>query len=435
MSASGLGSNLFYPTQVILPFGADRGFSFADEFTLGLLGFGIALFAGIGALSHQHERAFSASIIYLVLGLVAAGALSLLGVTPLDHVRDAALLEHITELALIVAVFTSGMSIKQRLTWRGWRSVAGLIGVVMPLSIAAVALFGALVMDLSLGAAIILGAVLAPTDPVLAGDVGVSPPGEELEGEARFALGTEAGLNDGFAAPFVLLGLFVAGEGGSDWLFEWVAADLFYAVLVGGLIGAVSGYLIGAAAVRSRNADLLDERLDFYLAIPTVLVVYGVAEFAGAYGLLAAFCAGLAFRRYEVEHDYNRHIHDGAEIVEKFSELVVILLLGSMVTSAGLEAPGAAGWLLVPLLLLVIRPVLVMALFSRSHMHVGERAFVAWFGVRGVAAIYYAVLVAGAGALATAEQATVFWTAAVCVMISIVAHGVTATPLTRRLPS
>ncbi len=415
------------------PFAADPGFHFADEFALGLVGFGIALFAGIGALSHQHERAFSASIIYLVLGLVAAGALSLLGVAPIDHVRDAALVEHVAELALIVAVFTTGLSIKQRVTWRGWRLVAGLLGVVMPLSIAAVALFGALVMGLSVGAAIILGAILAPTDPVLAGDVGVSPPGEDLEGEARFALGTEAALNDGLASPFVLLGIFVAGEAGTGWLFEWVAADVLYAVLLGGVIGVLGGYSIGALAVRFRNAELLDQRLDFYFAIPTVLVVYGAAELAGAYGLVAVFCAGLAFRRYEVGHEYNRHLHDGAEVVEKFGELVVILLLGSMVTLTGLETPGATGWLLVPLLLVVIRPALVMALFARSRLPARERAFVAWFGVRGVAAIYYAVLVAGAGVLAPGEQATVFWTAAVCVMVSIVVHGVSATPLTRRL--
>ncbi len=421
--------------HAILPLAADPGFGFADEFTLALVGFGIALFAGIGALSHQHERAFSASIIYLALGLLAAAALSLLDIAPLDHVRDATLLEHVTELALIVAVFTSGLSIKQRLSWSGWRSVTGLIGIVMPLSIAAVALFGALAMDLSLGAAIILGAILAPTDPVLAGDVGVSPPGDALEGDARFALGTEAALNDGLASPFVLLGIFVAAEGGTDWLFEWVTADVLYAILLGGVIGAVGGHLIAALAVRLRNAQLLDQRLDFYLAIPSVLVVYGTTEFAGAYGLVAVFCAGVAFRRYEVEHEYNRHVHDGAEVVEKFGELVVILLLGSMVTITGLEAPGAAGWLLVPLLLLVIRPALVTALFSRSRMRVGERAFVAWFGVRGVAAIYYAVVVAGAGVLAQHEQATVFWTAAVCVMVSILVHGVSATPLTRRLLS
>jgi NhaP-type Na+/H+ or K+/H+ antiporter len=165
----------------------------------------------------------------------------------------------------------------------------------------------------------------------------------------------------------------------------------------------------------------------------TALVVYGTAEFAGTYGFVAAFCAGVAFRRYEIGHEYNRHVHEGAEVVEKFGELVVILLLGSMVTAAGLSAPGLAGWLLVPLLLIVIRPALVMALFARSRMNVRERAFVGWFGVRGVAAIYYAVVVVGAGVLTPAEETTVFWTVAACVMVSIVVHGVSASPLSRRL--
>lgn len=418
-----------------LPLAVDTGFSLADEFALGLVGFGVALFAAIGALSHEEERAFSASIIYLSLGLAAAGALSLMGIPPIDFVEDASFIEHVTELALIVAVFSTGLAIERQLRWREWRSVAGLIGVVMPLSIAAIALFGTLAMDLSLGAAIILGAALAPTDPVLAGDVGVAPPGDALEGEARFNLGTEAALNDGLASPFVLLGIFVAGEGGSGWLTEWAGADVFYAVLVGGALGGAGGYLLGALAVRLRDADMLDSRLDYYVAIPTALVVYGTAEFAGAYGLVAAFCAGVAFRRYEVGHEYNRHVHEGAEVVGKFGELVVILLLGSMVTTVGLSAPGLAGWLLVPLLLLVIRPALAMALFARSSMNIRERAFVAWFGVRGVAALYYAVVVVGAGVLEPVEEATIFWTVAVCVMASIVVHGVSASPLSRRLLS
>jgi sodium/hydrogen antiporter len=416
-----------------LPLAVDTGFSLADEFALGLVGFGIALFAAIGALSYEEERAFSASIIYLSLGIVAAGAMSLLEISPIDHHRDTSLLEHLTELALIVAVFTTGLAIERQLRWREWRSIAGLIGVVMPLSIAAIALFGTLAMDLSLGAAIILGAALAPTDPVLAGDVGVSPPGDALEGEARFNLGTEAALNDGLASPFVLLGIFVAGEGGSGWLTEWVAADVLYAVLVGGALGAAGGYALGAVAVRLRDAKLLDSRLDYYVAIPTALVVYGTAEFAGTYGFVAAFCAGVAFRRYEIGHEYNRHVHEGAEVVEKFAELVVILLLGSMVTTAGLSAPGLAGWLLVPLLLIVVRPALVMALFARSRMNVRQRAFVGWFGVRGVAAIYYAVVVVAAGVLTPTEETTVFWTVAACVMVSIVVHGVSASPLSRRL--
>jgi NhaP-type Na+/H+ or K+/H+ antiporter len=419
--------------MVLVPLAADTGLKLADHFALGLIGFGVALFAAIGALSHEEERAYSASIIYLSLGLVGAGALSLLEIEPINFHRDASLIEHVTELALIVAVFSTGLAIERQLRWREWRAVGGLIGVVMPLTIAAVALFGTLVMDLSLGAAIVLGAVLAPTDPVLAGDVGVAPPGDPLEEEARFNLGTEAAINDGLASPFVLLGIFVAGEGGTGWLTEWVAADFFYAALVGAALGGAGGYFLGALAVRLRDAKLLDSRLDYYVAIPTALVVYGAAEFAGAYGLVAAFCAGVAFRRYEVGHEYNRHLHEGAEVVEKFGELVVILLLGSMVTTAGLGAPGLTGWLLVPMLLIVIRPALVMALFARSRMNIRERAFVAWFGVRGVASLYYVVIAVGAGVLSPGEEATMFWTAAVCVMVSIVVHGVSASPLSRRL--
>ncbi len=412
---------------------ADIGFGVADEFALAVVGFGVALFTAIGALSHQRDKVFSASVIYLALGLIAAGALSLLGIAPIDPVRDATLIEHITELALIVAVFSTGLAIDRRLSWQGWRAVAGLIGVVMPLSIAAIALFGALAMGLSLGAAIILGAALAPTDPVLAGDVGVNAPGDPPEGDARFNLGTEAGLNDGFAAPFILLGIFVAGHSGTGWLAEWAAADVLYAIVVGAVLGGAIGYVFGALAVRLRDAQMLDRRLDYYFAVPSALVVYGTAEFLGAYGLVAAFCAGVAFRRYDFEHEHNRHVYEGAEVIEKFGELVVILLLGTMITTAGLQLAGLAGWLLAPLLLIVIRPALVMALLARSTMNVRERAFIAWFGVRGVAALYYVVLVIGADVLAPAEELTVFWTVAICVMSSIVVHGLSATAAMRRL--
>jgi sodium/hydrogen antiporter len=413
---------------------ADTGFTFADEFALALAGFGLALFAGIGALSHQHERAFSASIIYLALGAALAVVLAVLGIAPVDPFKDSKFVEHLSELALVMAIFTTGMGIERKLSWRGWRSVVGLLAVVMPLSIVAVTAFGVLAMGLSLGAAIILGAALAPTDPVLAGDVGVAPPGEESDSEAKFTLGTEAALNDGLASPFVLLGIFVAGESGSGWLGEWALADVLYAIPVGAAIGAAGGRFAGALAVRLRDAQLLDQRLDLYFAVPTALVLFGAAEFVGAYGLVAVFGAGFAFRRVAFNHEHHRHVHEGAEVVEKFGELLIILLLGSMITVAGLEAPGLAGWLLVPLLVVVIRPGLVLALLARSRMGGRERAFVAWFGVRGVAALYYAVVAVGAGVLSASEERQVFWTIGACVVVSIVVHGFTATAFSRRLP-
>jgi sodium/hydrogen antiporter len=416
------------------PLATDAGFSFGDPFALGLVGFALALWAGIAALSHQSQRAYSASIVYLALGLGAALVLALVSLPSLDPVAHPALLEHLAEVSLAIAVFATGLRLESDLRWRSWRKVALLIGVVMPLTIAGIALFGVLAMGLSLGAAVLLGSILAPTDPVLAGDVGVGSPGEggDLHGEPRFSLSAEAGLNDGLASPFVLLGLLLAGSG-TNALGRWIAADVVYATVIGVVLGAVGGYAIAAGSVRLRNRRFLDERLGIYAAVPVALGLYGLAEVVGAYGLVAAFVGGMAFRRYEFGHEVNRRAHEGAEVAEKFAELLVILLMASTVTLEAITAPGVAGWLLVPLLLFVVRPGLVIPLLAGSELSERERVFLGWFGVRGVAAIYYASVAVAAGVLSDVEERTIFWTAIACVCVSIVLHGVTASALTRRL--
>ncbi len=390
------------------------------------------MFAAIGALSHEHERAFSASIIYLGLGAGAAVVIQLAGVDWIDPLEDESLIERLTELAVIIALFGTGLKLDRPLNRESWGGVARLLIVAMPLTIGAVALFGTQVMGLSLGAAVVLGAMLAPTDPVLAGDIGVGPPGDENEHEPNFSITGEAGLNDGLALPFLFLGLFVADEGGTGWLGEWLAADVLYAIGVAVAIGAAVGYGIGALAVYLRDRNLLAEAFDPWLAIPTVLLLYGLTEVAGAYGFVAAFVGGVALRRYEHGHESNKRIHDGAESVEKFGELAVVLVLGSMLTLDGLEAPGLSGWLLVPVLLLAIRPLAVAIAMLRSSTPAPERAFVGWFGVRGVGSLYYAAIAVGAGVFAADEIETMVWTVIVCVGVSLFVHGTTAAPLARR---
>ncbi|PZS33911.1 MAG: hypothetical protein DLM61_04450, partial [Pseudonocardiales bacterium] len=256
-----------------------------------MLFLGFALAVAVVALSHEHERAFSAAVFYVGLGALAAGGLVLLGVKPFDPVRDHRLLERLAELALVVAVFSSGISVERNVRRRSWVSIVVLLAVVMPLTIAAVAAIGAWGMGLSLGAALLLGAVVAPTDPVLAGDVGLGPPGSEEQGEPRLSLHTEAGINDGLASPFVLLGVFVAARGGTGWLGEWVLADVIYGVGVAALLGVLAGSLAAAGLARARDRDLFSRDLDGFTAIALVLAVYGATEVLGAYGLLAVFAA------------------------------------------------------------------------------------------------------------------------------------------------
>jgi sodium/hydrogen antiporter len=412
-----------------VPFAAALGFSFADTWAIGFAFLGIAVFAAIGALSHEHDRAFSASMFYLGFGLVAAVGIEILGLGWLDPLEDSALFEHATELAVVVALFATGLKLERELTFHGWRNVARLLLIAMPLTIAAVALFGNLVMGLSLGAAIALGACLAPTDPVLAGDIGVGPPGDEDEREPNFSITGEAGLNDGLAFPFLFLGVALAEDSS---LLEWALADLVYGIAAALALGAAMGFGMGWLTVRLRDRDLLSPELDAWVAIGAVLLIYGATEIIGAYGFIAAFAGGVGFRRYEHGHERNAGVHQGAEVVEDAAELALILLLGSCITIAGLGEPGLAGWLLVPLLLLVIRPLAVLSSFVRVRESLRERLFVGWFGVRGIGSLYYAAVVVGLGVFSEEETSVIFWTVAVTVVVSIAVHGISATPLSRR---
>ncbi len=409
------------------------GFHLGGSYPVGLLFLGFALFVGIAALSRQNERPYSASVFYLLLGAIASVGLGLLGVVRLDPIADHAVVERVAELALVIAVFGAGLAVERHIARHSKVVIAVLLLVVMPLTIAAIAAFGVLAMGLPLGAALLLGAILAPTDPVLAGDVGLSPPGEPDQGEPRLSLHTEAGINDGLASPFVLVGLFVAERGGTSWLGEWVLSDVLYAVGVAVVLGVAAGWLIAASVARLRARELLAESLDGFFAPASALLVYGGAEVLGSYGLLAVFAAGIAFRRYEYEHEFNRRVHDGAEVAGRLLELAVLLMLGSMLTTTGLGVPGLSGWLLAPLIILILRPALVLAVTGRGFLDVRGRLFLAFFGVRGVAALFYAAIVADAGVLSHADTTKVVWTTIVCVAVSIIVHGISATPLTRRL--
>jgi sodium/hydrogen antiporter len=407
---------------------ADPGLTFADGAAIIVLLVGLVLFAAIAALSHEHERAYSAAMVYLAVGVGAAAVTDLLDIPWLELGGDAKLLEHGAEVALALALFGTGLRI-DRFPRRATRSALLLLAVGMVGTVAAVAAYGTELMGLSLGAAIVLGGILAPTDPVLAGSLGAKPPLEEAgheEGAAPFALTTEAGLNDGLAAPFVLLGVFVVERDGESWLLEWFLTDALFASLVGIAVGAAAGYGVAAGAFRLHARRLVAPELDGFIGVAAALALFGLAEVAGGYGFLATFAGGIAFRRYEAQHEYNRHIHDTSEVVQNFAELGVLLLAGAMVDFGSLGAPGVAGWLMIPVLLLIVRPGLALLALARSGLTLRERLYLGWFGVKGIASVYYVAAVLAAGHLVGDGEAAVVWTAMAAVVVSILVHGVTA---------
>ena len=323
---------------------AEPGLALGPSSAVGFLFLGLVLVIAIGALSHAQERAFSAGIIYLALGISAGVVMRLTGFgTPLDPRGNPDALEYLTSGALSIALFSAGLRIRRPLQLRTWSSPLRLLLVAMPLTILLVAVWGKLAMGLGLGAAIALGAALAPTDPVLAGDLGVRPPLEEDEDsvEPEFALSVEAGANDGLALPFLVLALVVAADE-HDYA-RWFALDLVYPLVVSVLLGGLLGYGLAWGLLRLRSAELVDQELDRWLGIGASLALFGAVEAVGGYGLIAVFAGGMGFRRHERDHSVNRDVHDGGEVLKNFGELAVILVLGTMLGSRLAERAGTLG--------------------------------------------------------------------------------------------
>ena len=415
---------------------------------------GSALLLAVVLPTALRRVAISAPIVLLLVGALM-GLLPVPdeAVSPLAH---RAFVEHLAEFTVLIALMGVGLALDRPLdlrrwsSWRKWSAAWRLLGIAMPLSIAAVAFLGWWVLGLAPAAALLLGAVLAPTDPVLASDVQVEGPTptdedhEEIDesDEVRFALTSEAGLNDGLAFPFVYAAIFLATLGPvTEWGLRWVVWELVGKVVLGAVIGIGIGWLLAKIAFAAPAPSLrLAETGEPLLALAAVLLSYGVAEVLGGYGFLAVFAAAMTLRSAERGHEYHAHMHQIVERLERLLTLVVLLLLGISMTN-GLVAhlPWEAA-LVTLALVFVIRPVAGMvAMGFRSattrigdHVLTGpERLTISFFGVRGVGSLYYLAYATGH---ADFEETGLLWsTVAFTIAISVLVHGVAATPAMRWL--
>ncbi len=402
------------------------------------------------------RHAVSAPMVLLVMGL-------LVGLLPIPEeasggpMAHLVFIEHLTELTVIVALMGVGLALDRPLellrprAWLQWGAAWRLLGIAMPLCIAGVALLGWSLMGLAPAAALLLGAALAPTDPVLASDVQVEGPtafseaqDEEVdeEDEVRFAITAEAGLNDGLAFPFVYAAIFLATLGGvGEWGLRWFAWEVTGKIAIGVVAGTAVGWLLAKLAFRSTRPTMrLAETGEPLLALAGVLLSYGVAEVAQGYGFLAVFACAMTLRLAERGHEYHTHMHESIDRLERLLTLAVLLLLGSAMTDHLLPHLTWQGAAVAVLLVFVVRPLsgVVALRLGRGRERMGdceltrsEELAVSWFGVRGVGSLFYLAYAAREAEFPGIDQlwATVGFTIA----LSVLVHGVTATPVMRRL--
>jgi NhaP-type Na+/H+ or K+/H+ antiporter len=398
----------------------------------------------------------STSMLYLAVG-IGIGPYGL-GLLSIDPILQSDVIERITEIVVLVSLFCAGL--KLVIPWRDplTRLPVILASWSMLLTIGMITVVGTLLLGLPLGAAVLLGAVLAPTDPVLASDVQVTGPRDR--DRLRFTLTGEAGLNDGTAFPFVILGLGLLGlEDLGSFGWRWLAVDVIWAISGGLLIGAVLGSGAGHVILYLRRQHKEAVGLDDFLALGLIAFAYGAALLLHTYGFLAVFAAGLALRwvesrasgterapeevladvdtvdpeelatRPETAPAYMAQtVLSFTEQLERIGEVAVMLLIGAMLSLEMI--PTAALWF-VPLLLLVIRPVAVNLGLIRSGVTPLERGYISWFGIRGIGSVYYLMYVI---THEVPEDLALWLTGMTLAVVatSIVVHGISVTPLMGR---
>lgn len=388
----------------------------------------------------RQELPVCASAIYLLAGYLLGPEMS--GLLDLRLDTDPVLLERLAEVAVLISLFAVGLRLRARLRDPLWHTPLVLATVAMVITVGLMTGLG-LSLGLSLGSAVLLAAVLAPTDPVLASEVQVQHAADR--DRLRFSLTGEGGLNDGTAFPFVMLALGLLGlhELGSG-AWRWWSVDVAWAVCGGVAIGWALGFAFSHAVVYLRREREQALGMESFLTLGLIALAYGVAIAAQAYGFLAVFFAGLAMRQVERRDNPQartpepktdappsaymaKAVLDFTLDLEKLAELTVMLLVGSLITRDAFTPATVA---VAVGLMFVARPVAVYASTLALPLTGTQRRLAAWFGVRGVGSMYYLAFAVANGA--DGEQtAFVIDAVLVTIVLSVLLHGSTATPVMR----
>ena len=375
----------------------------------------------------------SPPMVFLALGFLVFSLP--LGLGEVDPIARSEVTEYLTEVGVIVALMGAGLKLDRPLGWCTWQPTIRLLAITMPLTIGLTAVAGWWAVGLAPATALLLGAVLAPTDPVLAADVQVGPPGgdPQEEDDLRFSLTSEAGLNDALAFPFTnaAIAMALVGTNTSSWVAQWLAVDVAYKLVVGMIGGILVGKLLAVVVFRTPENLRLASRGEGFVALAGTFLAYGLTEVVGGYGFLAVFVAAVVLRRSENDHEFHETLHDFAEQTEQLLMIALVVLLGGAVASGILDALTWEAALVGLAVLFVVRPLTAWFGLAGTGTPRGERAAIAFFGIRGIGSLYYLAYALNTAAF---SQRDLLWSlVAFTIVVSIVVHGTTATLVTRRL--
>lgn len=341
--------------------------------------------------------------------------------------------ERFTEILVIISLAGAGLKLSRPIGWRSWITTWRMLLLAMPLTIVLTALFGWWIVGLAPASALLLGAVIAPTDPVLASDVQLGSPGDadedSDEDQSRFSLTSEAGLNDGLAFPFTHLAIAasaaaMAGSSGIGWIGEWALYNLLFKVLVGAVTGVVIGLVLARFIFRFPASSGISSSRDSFVVVAVTLVAYGLTELLHGYGFLAVFLAAFTIRQQERDHPYHEQLHDFAAGLERLLMTLMLILFGGLIAQGLLVGAGFSTIVLALLIIFLIRPLTGMLSLLGLPLRESERWVISFFGIRGIGSLYYLSYAVNHQEFATLES--LWQTVTVVLLLSIIVHGASA---------
>ena len=368
----------------------------------------------------------------LLYSLLAVGLFSQIAdlplLDPINNKTHTIVTEYVTEIIVIISLAGAGLAIDRRFRFRTWQSTLRLLCISMPICIAGAAFLGHWIFGLSLADSALLGACLAPTDPVMAHSVQVGPPNKGGEDPARFALTTEAGLNDGLAFPFVYLAIRLAEHEGKlgGWLVSWAAYDLAFRVVMGTAVGIGIGWLLAQYAFKVTNETVREETREGLFIMASIFLAYGVGEALHGYGFLAVFAAAVSTRQnIEKHHEYYAKPYQFATQLERILAGLLLIALGGFIAGVDLGLLTWQNFAFAALFMLLVRPASGRVALANMDLSNLEKNAISFLGIRGFGSFYY---LAYAQTRATFENVTLLWSImTLTVLLSLLIHGNSAT--------
>lgn len=374
----------------------------------------------------------TAPIIYLLL---AVGVFYFFfSESSFSHIAESQYIgKRLTEFGVIISLTAAGLKLKKPFAWKTWRYAARLLVFTMPLTIALVALFGWSFLGFAPATAMLLGAVIAPTDPVLASDIQTTPPLEDDSSSVRLALTTEAGLNDGLAFPFTNMAIAMAliGVHPDLWFVDWLIKDFFYKIIAGIIIGFGAGWLLAKIVYSCPDPKTQNSKISVgLLSISLTLFPYGLAEIIHSYGFIALFVAACTFRHQETTNEFLNVLHD-------FSEEMVSILIAILFTYIGIYLSRYFiidfQWYMIPAALLIvifIRSVTGYISLIGTELPEKKKLIISFYGICGIGSVYYLLYAFYHSNFEGAKETLAL--VMVVILLSVFVHGLSARTVMRR---